>query len=76
MNIIPQNNRVLITLTNTQMIQKFKDYIKTTLGTKYKDTDTFTKEDDIYVVTVPPNDGRKEGKYKYKKEGTIFTFIK
>jgi hypothetical protein len=63
-------------LQNTQMIQNFKDYIKTTWGTKYKDTDTFTKEDDIYVVTVPPNDGRKEGKYKYKKEGTIFTFIK
>jgi len=63
-------------LQNTQMIQNFKDYIKTTWGTKYKDTDMFTKEDDIYVVTVPPNDGRKEGKYKYKKEGTIFTFIK
>jgi len=63
-------------LQNTQMIQNFKDYIKTTWGTKYKDTDMFTKEDDIYVVTVPPNDGRKAGKYKYKKEGTIFTFIK
>jgi hypothetical protein len=63
-------------LQNTQMIQNFKDYIKTTWGTKYKDTDMFTKEDDIYVVTVPPNDERKEGKYKYKKEGTIFTFIK
>ena len=63
-------------LQNTQMIQNFKDYIKTAWGTKYKDTDMFTKEDDIYVVTVPPNDGRNAGKYKYKKEGTIFTFIK
>jgi hypothetical protein len=60
---------------NTQMIQKFKDYIKTTWGTKYKDTDKFTKEDDIYVVTVPPNDERKKGLYKYKYDGTTFTFI-
>jgi hypothetical protein len=57
-------------LQNTQMIQKFKDYIKTAWGTDYKDTDKFTKEGDIYVVEV-----KDVGKFKYKYNGTTFTFI-
>jgi hypothetical protein len=58
-------------LQNTQMIQNFKDYIKTAWGTDYKDTDKFTKEGDIYVVDV-----KDVGKFKYKYNGTTFTFIK
>lgn len=67
-----QNTEII---QNTEIMQKFKDFIKTSWGTQYKDTDKFTKKDDIYVVTVPPNDGRKKGQYKYKYDGTTFTFI-
>jgi hypothetical protein len=49
----------------------FNNFIKTEWGTDYKDTDKFTKEGDIYVVDV-----KDVGKFKYKYNGTTFTFIK
>ena len=52
----------------TEIDSKPKDFIKTAWGTQYRDTDKFTKEGDIYVVTVPPNNERKVGNYKYKYE--------
>ena len=51
-------------------IKKFKDFIKTSWGMQYNDTDKFTKEGDIYFVQV-----KDVGKYKYEYDGTTFTFI-
>jgi hypothetical protein len=48
----------------------FNNFIKTKWETDYKDTDKFTKEGDIYVVEV-----KDVGKFKYKYNGTTFTFI-
>jgi hypothetical protein len=50
-------------------IKKFKDFIKTSWGPEYNDTDKFTKEGDIYVVDV-----KGLGRFKYQYNGT--TFIK
>jgi transcriptional regulator NrdR family protein len=50
-------------------IKRFKDFIKTSWGTDYNDTDKFTKEGDIYVVDV-----KGVGRFIYKYDGT--TFIK
>jgi len=50
-------------------IKRFKDFIKTSWGPDYNDTDKFTKEGDIYVVDV-----KGLGRFKYKYDGA--TFIK